>query len=197
MARTDPRSAPAQPLSEPQPEATGDDPPERRQALARLAKLLGGGLCGALLLPGAAFLADPLRRRPPEPEPLPIAAIGEVPDLDAGAAPLRVRVRAPGSIDAWQRHGESAVGAVWLSRQRGELVALSAVCPHAGCAIDYSAAERCFRCPCHDSRFTLAGARQTGPSPRDLDRLPVEERDGKVLCRLVRFRAGVARREAL
>ena len=32
MARTDPRSAPAQPLSEPQPEATGDDPPDDHDA---------------------------------------------------------------------------------------------------------------------------------------------------------------------
>lgn len=170
---------------------------DRRTMLRRLTVLLGGGLTGALTLPAAVFLGDPLFRRRPADAALPVARSAEVPDLDRGDAPLRAKVLRHGVVDAWQRSEATQIGAVWLYRQRGALVCLSTQCPHTGCSVDFDASQRCFRCPCHDSSFALDGARQSGPAPRDLDRLPVEEREGRVLCRFQRFRSGVQRREQL
>jgi Rieske Fe-S protein len=49
---------------------------------------------------------------------------------------------------------------------------LSAVCPHEGCEVDWSAEQREFLCPCHDSVFSADGARRRGPAQSDLAQLP-------------------------
>ncbi|MDT7781478.1 MAG: menaquinol-cytochrome c reductase iron-sulfur subunit [Acidobacteriota bacterium] len=49
---------------------------------------------------------------------------------------------------------------------------LSAVCPHEGCEVDWSAEQREFLCPCHDSVFSADGARLRGPARSDLAQLP-------------------------
>jgi glycine/D-amino acid oxidase-like deaminating enzyme/nitrite reductase/ring-hydroxylating ferredoxin subunit len=52
---------------------------------------------------------------------------------------------------------------------------LSARCPHLGCLIEWSNADRTWECPCHGSRFSGEGALVQGPAtgdltPRDLPR---------------------------
>ncbi|HZT58498.1 MAG TPA: Rieske (2Fe-2S) protein [Pyrinomonadaceae bacterium] len=54
----------------------------------------------------------------------------------------------------------------------GERRVVSAVCPHEGCAVDWSGEQRKFLCPCHDSVFGPDGARLSGPAQRGLDPLP-------------------------
>ncbi|UCH60812.1 MAG: Rieske (2Fe-2S) protein [Anaerolineales bacterium] len=49
--------------------------------------------------------------------------------------------------------------------------------PHGGCLLNYVAERSAFEDPCYGSRFDLDGAYQAGPSPRDLDQLPVELRE--------------------
>ena len=57
---------------------------------------------------------------------------------------------------------------------------LSAICPHEGCEVVWEQNRNRFSCPCHESYFTADGARISGPSPRDLDPLPVRVQDGKL-----------------
>lgn len=57
---------------------------------------------------------------------------------------------------------------------------LSAICPHKGCEVVWEQNRNRFSCPCHESYFTVDGARISGPSPRDLDPLPVRVQDGKL-----------------
>lgn len=57
---------------------------------------------------------------------------------------------------------------------------LSAICPHKGCEVVWEQNRNRFSCPCHESYFTADGARISGPSPRDLDPLPVRVQDGKL-----------------
>jgi len=45
-----------------------------------------------------------------------------------------------------------------------EVIALSDVCTHEGCTMDYDANARQLTCPCHGSVFSLAGAVVTGPA---------------------------------
>jgi nitrite reductase/ring-hydroxylating ferredoxin subunit len=57
---------------------------------------------------------------------------------------------------------------------------LSAICPHKGCEVVWEQNRNRFSCPCHESYFTADGARISGPSPRDLDPLPMRVQDGKL-----------------
>lgn len=60
---------------------------------------------------------------------------------------------------------------VFVVREPRGFYALSAVCTHLGCITRYEAEQRGFLCPCHGSRYTLAGAVTAGPAPRSLVRL--------------------------
>lgn len=96
-------------------------------------------------------------------------------------------------VDAWTRTPAVPVGAVYL-RRTGErqVEALQTICPHAGCFVDYRHRERDFLCPCHNSTFSIDGAINDpkSPSPRPMDSLPVELRNGEVWVRFENFQAG-------
>jgi len=50
----------------------------------------------------------------------------------------------------------------------GNYVALSSICTHEGCTVDYSSGTGKFVCPCHGSTFTSSGAVVTGPATQSL-----------------------------
>ena len=55
-----------------------------------------------------------------------------------------------------------------------ELIALSAECTHASCAVrTYNTDAGAHICPCHGSRFGIDGRRLSGPAPFALDRYPI------------------------
>jgi 3-phenylpropionate/trans-cinnamate dioxygenase ferredoxin reductase subunit len=53
--------------------------------------------------------------------------------------------------------------------ERGSLHAVSAVCTHLGCLVEWNSAEQTLDCPCHGSRFELDGRVIQGPATRDLE----------------------------
>lgn len=70
---------------------------------------------------------------------------------------------------------------LYVTRVQGELFALSQRCPHLGCQVPFCEASGRFECPCHGSRYNLAGEWIDGPSPRGMDRYPIEVADGRVV----------------
>ncbi|WP_131787244.1 TQO small subunit DoxD [Protofrankia symbiont of Coriaria ruscifolia] len=59
----------------------------------------------------------------------------------------------------------------------GGFAAFSAVCTHAGCAVDFNISDQEFSCPCHGAVYSAAsGAVLGGPAPAPLTRLPVHLR---------------------
>jgi cytochrome b6-f complex iron-sulfur subunit len=48
------------------------------------------------------------------------------------------------------------------------LVALSEICTHQGCNVRYDRIGKVFNCPCHGSRFSLAGTAIRGPASSPL-----------------------------
>lgn len=61
----------------------------------------------------------------------------------------------------------------------GELQAISPVCTHLGCVVEFNASERTWDCPCHGSRFRPDGSVIRGPARKPLEakHLPTEVRD--------------------
>lgn len=62
-----------------------------------------------------------------------------------------------------------------------ELVAFWWKCPHLGCRVPWCEETQRFECPCHGSKFNIAGERLEGPTPRGLWSFPyTEDADGIV-----------------
>jgi Rieske Fe-S protein len=72
-------------------------------------------------------------------------------------------------------------GRLFVTRAGGELRALAQKCPHLGCAVPFCESSGQFECPCHGSVFNAAGEWISGPSPRGMDRHPLQIVDGRVL----------------
>jgi cytochrome b6-f complex iron-sulfur subunit len=48
------------------------------------------------------------------------------------------------------------------------VIALSAICTHSGCSMDFDASRALLTCPCHGSEFDETGAVKVGPARRAL-----------------------------
>jgi len=156
-------------------------------------KLVGGASCAA----GAAMIGVPVATAflSPLGKDSVIGASGFLPTISADAipadgSPVSVAIVVPRPRDAWSALPPTEVGTVFLRREQERIIAMSTICPHLGCKVDEDAANKRFRCPCHDSDFDLAGAVLTGPSPRGLDRLETRVVDGIVEVEYVRFKTG-------
>jgi thiosulfate dehydrogenase [quinone] large subunit len=56
----------------------------------------------------------------------------------------------------------------------GKFVAFDAVCPHAGCTVEYDQSAAHIACPCHGSQFNAAtGAVETGPAATGLNPITI------------------------
>lgn len=170
------------------------DDPDRRKFLKVTTCALGAGAGLALVIPTIRLIAAPASAitvtGPSDPFDL-----GLVDRLQLGAEPKRVEIVAPMVKDAWTAARNVVLGAAYLTRTGDKVEALSGVCPHLGCAVGWDAAAKHYLCPCHDSTFAVDGAKQTGPSERGLDPLPVSVKDGRLQLTWVRFRPGRASRE--
>ncbi len=65
-------------------------------------------------------------------------------------------------------YGGGKIGA--YRDEDGGLHGVNPVCPHMGCPLRWNPEERTWDCPCHGSRFDLAGKVMEGPACRGLDR---------------------------
>ena len=167
-------------------------PEPRRNFLTSTLAIAGGGLAlaGPAIAGLAAFL-NPLRGKASAGKLIRVASLDTLPE---DGSPQAVSVVAD-RTDAWNRFPNEPIGALFLKRTGpGEVEAISVVCPHAGCSVQYEPAESKFFCPCHAASFDLAGKRldETSPSPRDLDTLETEVRGNEVWVRHQSFRAGIA-----
>ena len=80
------------------------------------------------------------------------------------------------------RHGITPFYIVRMDAAR--VVALSAVCTHVRCILDYDRERHGLVCPCHGGRFDLAGNVQSGPPPRGLPSYEVSVRAGEILVHI-------------
>jgi glycine/D-amino acid oxidase-like deaminating enzyme/nitrite reductase/ring-hydroxylating ferredoxin subunit len=78
---------------------------------------------------------------------------------------------APGEGDIVRHEGEKVAG---YRDDDGTLVAVSPVCSHLGCQVNWNRAERSWDCPCHGSRFAPDGDVLQGPAVHRLERKPID-----------------------
>ncbi|MEA2509227.1 MAG: cytochrome b6-f complex iron-sulfur subunit [Actinomycetota bacterium] len=62
-----------------------------------------------------------------------------------------------------------------------KMQALYRKCVHLGCSPPWCSTSTLFECPCHGSKYTLAGEYFAGPAPRGLDRFPISVSGGKIV----------------
>lgn len=68
-----------------------------------------------------------------------------------------------------------------LLREGDAIIALSLVCTHLGCTVLVT--QDGMICPCHGSRFDQRGAVLSGPAPKALPRLRIEQQGNQLVIR--------------
>ena len=86
----------------------------------------------------------------------------------AGSATFRIPFSPPPPLPA----GDPGV---IVQLQDGSFVAFDAICTHAGCTVEWDAADAILLCPCHSAAFDAAhdGAVIAGPTSTPLAKLPI------------------------
>jgi menaquinol-cytochrome c reductase iron-sulfur subunit len=165
-----------------------------RRDLYRYGSIALGGLVKlAVAVPAVAFLVSPLRKRGTVAEDGEFTTLTSLSQLAVGKPRSFAIIR--DRTDAWVKYPAEPVGSVWLVRQpegsKPEVIAYTSECPHLGCAINLTADDKSFLCPCHTSAFDLEGKPQNQVPPRPMDRLKVELTTGpdpKVRVKFQKFR---------
>ena len=158
----------AEPEAGPEPQGAGGEHASRRQFLTWMSR----AFLGLWAVGGAGVVATYLRA--PDRGEGGESGLGEVRvaslnDLRIGEARL-------------MRHG---VAPFFVIRTNDSTVlALSAVCTHVRCILNYDHERRTLVCPCHDGHFDLHGNVLSGPPPRALPSYEVTLREGEVYVRV-------------
>jgi len=77
------------------------------------------------------------------------------------------------------------VGDVYLDQEfvlfhdESDTWAVSRICTHLGCRLNFSEKEHLLICPCHQSMFTTKGVMLAGPAKRNLPLFAVEKMSGE------------------
>ncbi len=160
------------------------------------AGLLGVGAAGVGLLlsiPVLRYALFPLTTRMRQRS---WSALGPVNQYTSPAtAPVRKTVTFS-QQDGW-RQLVSAQSVYVTHSNEGKVEVLSAICPHLGCTVSWQPGHDRFVCPCHGSEFDADGKRIAGPSPRNMDKLPVRVDNGQLEVEFEYFRPNVPNQELM
>ncbi len=69
----------------------------------------------------------------------------------------------------------------FILRTEGGFLAISAICTHLHCVVNWNEMLKKFECPCHGAKFNLNGEVLEGPPPRPLDLYKLQLVAGNVL----------------
>ncbi len=174
------------------PAAPGSSLESRRSFLGALLGV-GSVFVGALLsVPLIRFALFPLLRRTTELKSSPLGTLSE---FSALTEPVMRTIQIE-QVDGWRKAVSEK--AVYITKDKqGQLLALTAVCPHLGCTVPWNKEKNQFICPCHGAVFALDGSRVSGPSLRGMDTLETSVQDGELQVRFQYFRQLVSDKEVI
>lgn len=99
-------------------------------------------------------------------------------ELDTDTVAAQADELAPGTAKVF-RFGNRP--AILIRLADGNYRALSAVCTHLNCTVQYRPHERDIWCACHNGVYNLQGANVSGPPPRPLQEFPVHVRGKEIV----------------
>ena len=124
--------------------SSGQSPqPQRRQVVMRGLQWLGAVMAAVFLYPLLRFTGH---RIPPKPR--------------------LVEVPAPLPLSGVHSHHDFLL--IQGADTSQPPVAVSRICTHLGCRVNFQQDRQLIECPCHQSRFTPGGERISGPAQRNL-----------------------------
>ncbi len=92
-----------------------------------------------------------------------------------------------GSVAQLEKAGYLQIKGVALSRDPAnpkQSIAVNTKCTHNGCEVKWSAGEKRYECPCHDSEFAADGKVLKGPASSPLATYPVKIVGTQVLVKV-------------
>lgn len=137
---------------------------DRRSVLARLVTA-GAGLITAGLAGLVGLVASP-RSRGPARRWRRAVSLFDLPHDRPAAAVLAERV-----ADGWYETRSQTV--VFIDREGDGYRALSSICTHLGCRVNWDDGTKQYRCPCHGGTYDRDGRVVSGPPSQPLQRLAV------------------------
>jgi thiosulfate dehydrogenase (quinone) large subunit len=144
---------------------------------------LGGAVAGLGRLAGRAKPAGTGAALAPSAQPSTSASTagpGVSPAASGGAHPAGTAIGPAKDVPVGNAAGFSdpATGdpSVVIQPKAGTFLAFDAVCPHAGCTVQYDPSAKVLVCPCHGSQFSAStGAVQLGPAATGLNPIKIAE----------------------
>jgi cytochrome b6-f complex iron-sulfur subunit len=130
-------------------------------------KFLGSCLCGLAVVTAGAIVYPLFQYLAPEKSKGPKGKI-RIPEKEI----------AVGDAKFFDFGGETAV---IVRTGDTSLIALSAVCTHLGCIVQWQKDKQHFLCPCHAGQYKASGEVIAGPPPRPLAKLPFTIADGIII----------------
>jgi cytochrome b6-f complex iron-sulfur subunit len=126
---------------------------KRRKLLSLLLTILGFTAVGSFVYPLVRFLAPAEGKTKVKQISLKKAEIflGEAKEIALDSLPIII-----------------------INRPGKGFIALSRVCSHLGCLVDYNKIQNNVICPCHGAIFDLEGNVVSGPPPKPLQRFPLK-----------------------
>jgi menaquinol-cytochrome c reductase iron-sulfur subunit len=145
----------------------------RRQFLNYTLGGTGGFLMAMPLIPMIRFTVDPLLQPKTASE---FTKVGvNAADITVEPQSFKFQVH---QVDGWYESNPTIE--VWMSKdQSGNIFALSPVCKHLGCTVNWDSQEEFpneYFCPCHGARYTKKGeSLAVAPAPLDEYEVKVDE----------------------
>jgi cytochrome b6-f complex iron-sulfur subunit len=105
--------------------------------------------------------------------------------LMAGAAPAKEKAitiaQSSLPVGAWKDILVMGTPAIVIHTKEKGYIALSRVCTHLGCLVNFDKAKQIFICPCHGGTFDLDGNVISGPPPLPLPKFAVKVSDSNIV----------------
>jgi menaquinol-cytochrome c reductase iron-sulfur subunit len=132
----------------------------RRQFLSYTLGGAGAFMSAGILVPMLRFSVDPILQPKQKGAWVKVAA-----ESDITEEPKSVTFTVH-QVDGWYESDPTMTA--WIAKKDGKIFALSPICKHLGCTINWSANNNQYICPCHNAHYTKEGKNLTvAPSPLD------------------------------